>query len=574
MKLENNINDFDMLNLSDSNLLSDDKNLTNSLNNLNTDLSNQKNNNSNNDNSSDETNSSEQTNKVALGNIFELAKKQNALPKSLNSEQNTNNQSAYFGKENYYDSNDTEITNLEVLLEDQTTSEDFEVLQNFGSIIIPQNVEQIFKDNNNNLDVFNNTSEKTPPPQRTTLDYDSVILNSHAIERLMQSEKSNANIEYDELLSSAMSPEHISYMVKDKNSVLTHSPFSRRRRRGINPYMDNSANSSLEQLLSHIHLPADSLAESSENITKYSEPKPSFNENSFDFIKGQEHFNNYMTGLGLGFNAMPMNEILNIPKKNDYKFEEFLDYSQNSNDYQIGYSATKLEVNLANNTDILNIEHSDFPDYLQGFRYENMVPHEFFKFYIDPEHSKNSVMWDHNDDLNCELLTANYSDFQANFDLWENFDLEHDWIDLTFALADNYTIDVFEGDFTSSIIIKNANEQIVQGITINNKHITYELVQSMQEHITNPYSSDLLSFGKRFGIFSVDSKESWFSGKVAKLGIIEFVDAQNKINTLQNKIDVKENNVVSDNSSVKKYLNNRGFTENNVENLTILGITL
>ncbi len=522
-------------------------------------------------------------NKTPIGNIFTMAEKAKALEaEKKKAAQQKPFPSPIRGKETYFSSTDRDTANLELLADDDGTAKDFEVLQNLGSIVIPQNIGDLFKD-------FNPADIPVTETQTGQQNYDdeidtsvgnfgSIVLDHRALSNLAEADYDSGQVA-DDILAAAFSGDRISSLAKDFGYLNTNT-IGRRRRRRSNPYTGNSQHGeSLEDLLSHLHLPADSLEELQadnnssriigaelQNSSGTTDQKASLFKHNFPQQEQTSHIS--------------VEDILNIPRMDDSAFSgddfdlsKLADADNATPDgnaaLQVQNMAAKVQSGLTPSS--YNTPLTGGPDYLEGFLYEDMVPTSFFDLYDDPHHIQASPMWGHGSELRTPFAHEEPSLNEHYLHIWDDFDIEKDWIDISDVIAPDYTIEVLQGERTTAIIIKSPQGVVTQGLTVASPEITLPFVDAMTEHITNPYLDDILSLGARYGVFAIDSQEKWFSKTEEKLDISKFSEAQRQLLALQRRIESKEAKKELD-AGTKDYLAKRGLIRNDSDKFERIGL--
>ncbi len=392
---------------------------------------------------------------------------------------------------------------------DQTLVDNSNSFENFGNIVIPGNVDEIFKSfEHQKTEKISDKFSSEQDIENLMPEHNNYLLDQTRLSRLTdQVEEVQVN-NYDDLLSSAMSPEHITHFVQD-NTGLGVSP--RRKKRQGNPYLGKPHNQySLERSLSHIVLSSDNLSEHKQS----SQTNNFLVENNLPAnANDKNHLKNYFTGINLGFDAVPLEEILNIPQAQTFEqtkhTEDFSDFSQAIFNCQMDQGIANTAKNAKEGLNALNSHNQNTPEYLKNFPRTEIITQNFFEYYEKPEQTKNLIMWDHICEPDDSLL-VNYGEQSQEQDLWEDFDLENDLIDISLIFDENYSIEVVQESNLSTIYIKSANEKFVRNLSINNQNISNDFIYSMLDKITAQKESSPLSMGKSFGIFALDSKEKWF----------------------------------------------------------------
>lgn len=203
----------------------------------------------------------------------------------------------------------------------------------------------------------------------------------------------------------------------------------------------------------------------------------------------------------------------------DFYFLQVDEMLQNS------YETFMTPQNYSMDLDNFPLEHGTTHS-LAFASHEDTIKTNFFSFYDEKSNVSDTIMWDSPCD-SFDIYGTSFLD--DNMDYWDEFNIEKDWVDLSFYLDKGYTFEIISERNDSIIAIKNTDGTIIQTVNLKNTKVEYSLINAMQEHIQNPISDNTLSFGKCFGIFAIDSTEPWFSKIYGRPDPIEFLRLQEEL---------------------------------------------
>lgn len=470
-------------------------------------------------------------------------------------------------EESYYDETDIETAEEIGKVGETVTSANF---QHYDAVRIPHNVAELFKDFNKNMlelqaeaqqhshdnkiesenlarqdlaqysaqqatnkrkNKIHPTIAREPRPQEIDShdyimqsqgtgkidNYGAIILNENTLANLYGGAlgggvySNTASQEHmDDVLAHALDPS-VYGTFSHSNShhgIVTGSSYPNRNK---NPYYNlQLIDGEVKKYLSQIILPSDSLADITapsdlDKITDVSAEQLNLHSS-----KNFAHPTDILEDSSLGHieqDSLSIEEILQIPYEQQFITPVNLSPSDRE----------KAKLELA------TLE-------------EKMVKTDFFNLYDEKESAQDNIMWDSSHDSIAIYGTHVFDD---SMDCWADFDIETDWIDISFFLGHEYTFEVVNGNHGSTIVIKNAQGVVVQGMTVANGELSYPLVYAMLQHIRNPLLEEILSLGERFGIFAIDDRTPWFSRLCERPNATEFFTLQQRLQEIQEKYHLK-----------------------------------
>ena len=472
-------------------------------------------------------------------------------------------------KDEYYDEENRETASAEEL-EESTTAEDFDILKTFGSIVLPNDCDVLFADLSaefpkdlTGADFESHDSGSSLYSQdgdvfkvdTSPCEFGSIVLNELAFANIMNNHTPDKQNQDDlthaltNTLAHALEPDAYGAFSESQNKgeLILYSGKSRKRK--INPYMSStSEDDSLMDRLSHLALPVESFevinlagllgtelgADGGIDVGIDGVENSVFPQNTQSQVRTEKamstesSFPEHMLPMLGDLNSICIDHILQAPQR-------FWEGAVPSAVPGVVPSAmpgamkegcAPLDSPLDSSLD-LSLD-SSFGSFLDAenshsIKEDCLLKTDFFELYFEKGNAKNNTMWDSSYDARDMGESITYAE---NNDFWATFDMETDWIDISFSLGKEFTFEVINDEADSVIVIKNGSGHLIQGLTVLTTKLDDALVYGMQEHIKNPLLGDILSLGARFGIFSISDNEPWFSSLRERPDATSFLRSQ------------------------------------------------